>query len=577
MTTSPNTGKKKPRARKLEKDRARGTGKKVKPTSGKKSSGKSSVKGPGKASAKKKSLTKISSTKGTDGAASTGAVASEKVLRKSNGKTSGKPAVKSGSGSARKYTGKRPEKPNRQVHEQSTTVTSRGTSRNAQAFVRNGPVKKQFPSRPHKHEHPDLASTWKELGIHSALLSVLHRHDIATPFPIQQATLPDSLQGRDVLGRGQTGSGKTLAFGLALLTRLAGKSAKAKHPLGIILVPTRELAMQVRDSLMAYAHAVELNICLIAGGMPYAKQIDALKRGAQVVVATPGRLNDLLEQGHINLSHIEITVLDEADQMCDMGFLPQIVETLDQTPKQSQRLLFSATLDGDVDTIVRQYLHKPVEHATEPAQASVSTMHHYLFVVYREDKSQVLAQVGSRSGKTVFFARTQLGVERIANELAQQGIPAGALHGGKTQSARTKTLQQFKDGITQVLVATDVAARGIHVDGVSLVVHVDPPSDAKDYLHRAGRTARAGESGSVVTMVNPRQLRGVQQMTDKAGVAPELVRVKPMSRELVSITGAKQPSGTPWVPPREPAKRTARSGAPRKRRFEEPRRKKSQN
>ena len=436
-------------------------------------------------------------------------------------------------------------------------------------------AEKSFPTRPHKHVHPELASTWKELGVHEALLSVLHRHDIASPFPIQSATLPDSLQGRDVLGRGQTGSGKTLAFGLALLTRIAGRTAKSKHPLGVILVPTRELAMQVRDSLMAYAHAVELNICLIAGGMPYAKQIDALKRGAQVVVATPGRLNDLLEQGHIDLSHIEVTVLDEADQMCDMGFMPQIVETLDQTPKQSQRLLFSATLDGDVDTIVKRYLHNPVEHATEPAQASVSTMHHYLFVVYREDKEQVLAQIGSRSGKTVFFARTQLGVERIANELAQQGIAAGALHGGKTQSARTKTLNQFREGITNVLVATDVAARGIHVDGVSLVVHVDPPSDSKDYLHRAGRTARAGESGSVVTMVNPRQLRSVQKMTDRAGVAPEVVRVKPMSRDLVEVTGATEPSGIPWQPPREQAKRSSRSGPPRKRRFDEPRRRKS--
>jgi len=306
---------------------------------------------------------------------------------------------------------------------------------------------------------------------------------------------------------------------------------------------------------MAYAHAVGLDIRLIAGGMPYAKQVDALKRGVPIVVATPGRLNDLIEQGHINLSEIEISILDEADQMCDMGFLPQIVEILDLTPDGGQRLLFSATLDRDVDKIVRRYLTDPIEHATESGKASVSTMSHYLFVVHGEDKSQVLAEIGSRNGKTMFFARTQLGVERIARELAEQGIAAGALHGGKTQGARTKTLQQFKDGITDVLVATDVAARGIHVDGVSLVVHVDPPSDPKDYLHRAGRTARAGEEGSVATIVGPRQLRGVQQMTDRAGVEPEVVRIRPMSNELVEITSAQKPSGVAWIAPREPERR----------------------
>jgi superfamily II DNA/RNA helicase len=217
-------------------------------------------------------------------------------------------------------------------------------------------------------------------------------------------------------------------------------------------------------------------------------------------------------------------------------------------------------LDRDVDKIVRRYLTDPIEHATESGKASVSTMSHYLFVVHGEDKSQVLAEIGSRHGKTMFFARTQLGVERIARELAEQGIAAGALHGGKTQSARTKTLQQFKDGVTDVLVATDVAARGIHVDGVSLVVHVDPPSDPKDYLHRAGRTARAGEEGAVATIVGPRQLRGVQQMTDRAGVEPEVVRIRPMSHELVEITSAQKPSGVAWVAPREPERRGGRSG-----------------
>ncbi len=406
------------------------------------------------------------------------------------------------------------------------------------------------------------SSSWSELGVSTELLSTLKRQGIDSPFPIQAKTLPDAISGRDVLGRGQTGSGKTLAFGLAMITRLAHRKATAKHPLGIVLVPTRELAMQVTDALMPYAQAVDLDIRLIAGGMPYAKQIDALKRGVPIVVATPGRLNDLVEQGHINLSKIEITILDEADQMCDMGFMPQIVEVLDMTKPNSQRLLFSATLDADVDKIVRKYLHDPVEHATNSGKASVKTMTHYLFITYSEDKPAILAEIGSRKGKTMFFARTQAGVDRIAKDLANKGVPAGALHGGKTQAVRTRTLNAFKEGITDVLVATDVAARGIHVDGVSLVVHIDPPNDHKDYLHRAGRTARAGETGKVVTMIGPRQQKAVTAMTSRAGVDPEVVKVKPMSKELVAITGAKEPTGIAWKPPAEPPTRGRRPGGP---------------
>jgi superfamily II DNA/RNA helicase len=406
------------------------------------------------------------------------------------------------------------------------------------------------------------SSTWAELGVSTELLSTLKRQGIDSPFPIQAKTLPDAISGRDVLGRGQTGSGKTLAFGLAMVTRLAHRKATAKHPLGIVLVPTRELAMQVTDALMPYAQAVDLDIRLIAGGMPYAKQIDALKRGVPIVVATPGRLNDLVEQGHIILSKIEITILDEADQMCDMGFMPQIVEVLDMTKPNSQRLLFSATLDKDVDKIVRKYLHDPVEHATNSGKASVKTMTHYLFITYSEDKPAILAEIGSRKGKTMFFARTQAGVDRIAKDLANKGVPAGALHGGKTQAVRTRTLNAFKEGITDVLVATDVAARGIHVDGVSLVVHIDPPNDHKDYLHRAGRTARAGETGAVVTMIGPRQQKAVTAMTSRAGVDPEVVKVKPMSKELVAITGAKEPTGIAWKSPAEPPVRGRRPGGP---------------
>jgi len=404
----------------------------------------------------------------------------------------------------------------------------------------------------------EVSATWSELGVAEELIPVLKRQGILAPFPIQAATLPDAISGRDVLGRGQTGSGKTLAFGLAMVSKLAHRRATAKHPLGLVLVPTRELAAQVTDALLPFAQAVDLDIRLIAGGMPYAKQIDALKRGVPILVATPGRLNDLVAQGHVNLSKLEITILDEADQMCDMGFTPQIIEVLDLTKPTSQRLLFSATLDADVDKIVRKYLHDPVEHATNTGKASVTTMAHYLFIVYSEDKNAIMAQIASREGKTMFFARTQAGVDRIANDLAKQGVPAGALHGGKTQAVRTRTLKSFKDGITNVLVATDVAARGIHVDGVSLVVHVDAPNDPKDYLHRAGRTARAGEEGQVVTLVGPRQQRGVEQMTQRAGVSPQVVKVRSMSREMVSITGAQEPSGIAWKPPAEPAKRGGR-------------------
>ncbi len=406
-------------------------------------------------------------------------------------------------------------------------------------------------------------NAWRDLGISDELLPILMRAGIAKPFPIQAKTLPDAIAGNDILGRAQTGSGKTLAFGLAMLTRLAHRKGIANHPLGLVLVPTRELAAQVNDALMPFAQSVGLDMRLIAGGMPYAKQIDALRRGVHILVATPGRLNDLIEQGHVEMNKVEVTVLDEADQMCDMGFTPQITEILDLTKKGSQRLLFSATLDNDVDKIVKKYLHDPIEHATATKKASVTTMEHYLFVVYSEDKQTIIAEIASRLGKTMFFGRTQLGVDRIAKDLAHVGVASGGLHGGKSQALRTKTLKAFKDGVTDVLVATDVAARGIHVDGVSLVVHIDPPGDPKDYLHRAGRTARAGEEGKVVTLVGPRQQKSVMAMMQRAGVTPIVVQVRSMHKDMVRITGAQEPSGTPWHPPAEPAKRGGRPPARR--------------
>ena len=385
-----------------------------------------------------------------------------------------------------------------------------------------------------------------DYGVHPALAKALARQGIDSPFPIQQATLPDAIAGRDVLGRGQTGSGKTLAFGLALLTRLAGRRAKPHKPLGLILAPTRELAMQINDSLAPLMAAVDVKSRLIAGGMPYGKQIDALRAGVPILIATPGRLIDLMERGEVDLSATEIVVLDEADQMADMGFLPAMKRILDTVKPGGQRLLFSATLDKGVDRLVKSYLKNPVEHAVDTGQASVTTMDHHVLVVQPEDRDTVIANIAARDGRTIIFTRTKHGADKLAKKLAAQGVPTGALHGGKTQSARTKTLDRFRDGQVQTLVATNVAARGIHVDGISLVVHFDAPTDPKDYLHRAGRTARAGEAGTVVTMTAPRQQRTVKAMTDQCGVKPTITRVQPMSAELVTITGAQQPSGTPW-------------------------------
>jgi superfamily II DNA/RNA helicase len=402
------------------------------------------------------------------------------------------------------------------------------------------------------------------LGLPHQLVRALTQQGITTPFEIQTATVPDALAGRDVLGRGQTGSGKTLAFGLPMLARLAktgrgsagdrgaGRGNRAPngrarpgHPRALILVPTRELAMQVADALTPLGRTVGVFIKTAVGGVPYDRQIEALRRGVEVLVATPGRLGDLIRRGACSLGDIEITVLDEADQMADLGFLPEVTELLAQTPAGTQRLLFSATLDGDVDALVRRFMTDAVTHSTEPATASVSTMDHHLLLVPPHDKFGVAASIAARRGRTIMFVRTQAGVDRMAAQLAEVGVRAGALHGGKHQRVRTRTLAEFREGKMNVLVATDVAARGIHVDGVSLVVHIDPPRDAKDYLHRAGRTARAGESGGVVTLVLPKQRKSTLAMLEKAGVQPGQARVRSGDPTLTELTGAQTPTGVP--------------------------------
>jgi superfamily II DNA/RNA helicase len=414
-------------------------------------------------------------------------------------------------------------------------------------------------------------SSFDELGLPEPLSAALAKAGITTPFPIQAATLPDALAGRDVLGRAQTGSGKTLAFGLALLTRLQGGKARPKHTRALVLVPTRELAMQVADALVPLAKSLGLWCATVVGGLSFTRQTDVLRRGVDLVIATPGRLSDHVRQGTCVLSDVAFTAVDEADQMADMGFLPQVRAILDLTP-DGQRMLFSATLDGDVKTLTREYLTDPVTHSVAPATASVTTMDHHLLFVSKEDKPAVIAEVANRDGRTIMFLRTKHHVDRLTTKLRSVGVNAGALHGGKTQSARNRVLDGFKDGGIPVLVATDVAARGIHVDGVSLVVHVDPPADAKAYLHRAGRTARAGESGTVVTLVTHQDRRAVHHLTKQAGVTPQSTNVRPGAPALVDITGAREPSGEPVVDSphatRRPPRRRdfARQGRPRTRR-----------
>jgi len=409
----------------------------------------------------------------------------------------------------------------------------------------------------------EITTTFADLGIAAPLVNALSKQGIMHPFPIQIATLPDALAGHDILGRGQTGSGKTLAFGLALLNNLNGKVAKPHKPLALVLTPTRELAQQIDEVLMPLARSIGHESVVVAGGMSYSKQITAMRRGTAILVATPGRLIDLLNKGEVQLDQLQITVLDEADQMADMGFLPVVKEILDQAKLDGQRLLFSATLDRGVDSLVRQYLKNPKTHSLQNDRASVSTMEHYVLVMNPSDKDDITNQVAARNGKTILFVKTQRGADRLADKLAHAGVPVGALHGGKSQAVRTRTLALFKETANAALVATDVAARGIHVDGISLVVHVDAPTDHKDYLHRAGRTARAGEAGTVVTLATTRQQKSIGGLTQRAGVTPKFVGVTPLSTELMKITGAQEPSGIPYIVPI--VEKSVRSGGKRPR------------
>ncbi|MGC5241519.1 DEAD/DEAH box helicase [Streptomyces albogriseolus] len=387
---------------------------------------------------------------------------------------------------------------------------------------------------------PEL--TFADLGLPEGVVRKLAQNGVTSPFPIQAATIPDALAGKDILGRGRTGSGKTLSFGLPTLAQLAGGRTEKHKPRAVILTPTRELAMQVADALQPYGDVLGLKMKVVCGGTSMGNQIYALERGVDVLVATPGRLRDIINRGACSLENVEIAVLDEADQMSDLGFMPEVTELLDQVPAGGQRMLFSATMENEIKTLVDRYLDSPVSHEVDAAQGAVTTMSHHILVVKPKDKAPVTAAIASRKGRTIIFVRTQLGADRVAEQLRDSGVKADALHGGMTQGARTRTLADFKDGYVNVLVATDVAARGIHVDGIDLVLNVDPAGDHKDYLHRAGRTARAGRTGTVVSLSLPHQRRQIFRLMEDAGVDATRHIIQggaAFEPEVAEITGAR--------------------------------------
>ncbi|HTQ91790.1 MAG TPA: DEAD/DEAH box helicase, partial [Streptosporangiaceae bacterium] len=434
---------------------------------------------------------------------------------------------------------------------------------------RSGPARTAKPRPAGPHAELDLALdtaaaapqpaavTFAQLGLDPRLVRALAARDIHEPFAIQARALPDALAGRDVLGRAQTGSGKTLAFGLPLLTRLAGGTGREKAPRGLVLVPTRELAQQVADALAPLGRSIGVSITTVYGGVSISRQITSVRR-ADVVVATPGRLIDLLERHALTLSGIGVTVLDEADHMADLGFMPAVTRILDQTPADGQRMFFSATLDRGVGELVTSYISDPALHAVT-SSADSGPAEHRVLVLSAQDKVPVAAEIASRPGRTLFFVRTKHGADRLAKQLSRAGVEAAAIHGDRNQSQRQRALDAFTAGHPRVLVATDVAARGIHVDDVDLVVQFDPPNDHKDYLHRSGRTARAGASGTVVALVEPGQVRDLRRLHEAAGVTAASHEVAAGHHVVRQIAASGTP--VPPAPPAQPA-RAARPARP---------------
>jgi superfamily II DNA/RNA helicase len=402
-----------------------------------------------------------------------------------------------------------------------------------------------------------IGPTFASLGVPAPITAALARSGITGPFPIQAATLPDALAGRDVLGRGRTGSGKTLAFSIPLAAALADGYTMAGRPRGLVLVPTRELASQVEAVLAPLAAAMGLSVVNIYGGTPQSRQVKALRDRADIVVACPGRLADLIEQGHCHLGDVEVTVLDEADHMADLGFLPVVRRLLAATPAEGQRMLFSATLDHDVDVLVRRFLSSPAVHSVDPDGTPTPMVHHVLTIA-PGDRVGVVAALARGRSRTLIFTRTKHAARRLAGQLTAAGVAAAELHGDLAQGARERNLAAFIAGSVKVLVATDIAARGIHVDGIGLVIHADPPAEDKAYVHRSGRTARAGASGVVVTLQTAAQARDVSALMRRAGVVPLRATAGKDSPLLTQIAGPPADPAVQAPPPPAPVISVAR-------------------
>jgi superfamily II DNA/RNA helicase len=404
--------------------------------------------------------------------------------------------------------------------------------------------------------------TFESLGVPERLSRVLADRGISSPFPIQTSTLPDTLGGRDVLGRGKTGSGKTLAFSIPLVARLGGGDRRPSRPTGLVLAPTRELATQITAVIEPLAAALGMTVTTIFGGVSQSRQVSALRAGVDIVVACPGRLEDLMKQRLITLDAVQITVLDEADHMADLGFLPGVTRILAATPAGGQRLLFSATLDNGVDKLVQRFLRNPVTHSVDEIDAPpVAMTHHVFHVSGAAEKSQLVHRLASGTGRRILFMRTKHQARKLAKQLTDAGVPSVDLHGNLSQPARDRNLAAFSSGDARVLVATDIAARGVHVDDVELVVHVDPPVEHKAYLHRSGRTARAGSAGDVVTVVLPEQRRDTQQLLRKAGISAQPQQVRADSASVLELVGEIAPHREP--PPRQAPPARTGSGSSR--------------
>jgi len=417
------------------------------------------------------------------------------------------------------------------------------------------------------------ANTFAELGVPAPLVQALTAAGLTTPFPIQSATLPDTLAGRDVLGRGKTGSGKTLAFSIPLVTRLAQNKRRPSRPAGLVLAPTRELATQITATLEPLAAAYGLRVTTIFGGVPQGRQERALKEGVDIVVACPGRLEDLMRQRLISLDGVLVTVIDEADHMADLGFLPGVTRILADTPAGGQRMLFSATLDNGVDKLVTRFLKDQVSHSVDPQDSPVAAMTHHVFHVASADAKKDLVRVlASGTGRRILFLRTKHQARKLARQLTEWGIPSVDLHGNLSQPARDRNLAAFTAGTARVLVATDIAARGVHVDDVELVVHCDPPAEHKAYLHRSGRTARAGRAGDVVTVVLPEQRKDTEVLLRKAGIKANPQSVVADSAAVVELVGELAPHQEPCAAPKavqQPPRRTG-TREPQRRRIAGP-------